>query len=87
MNYPFANSVALKVSMTPNNLTDLDQYLIEKLVSAWKDDHYSSSSASYRGNLKLEQHLKDNILTITDMSERLKKIKSYGMAELMKIQL
>ena len=84
MQQPFANSVSLVVKTRAENLSDTQEYLIRRLVASWKDDHDRSSSHSHRGNLRLEQHLEDNELTVRMMSDSLKNIKPYGMAEMMR---
>ncbi len=80
----FANTVSLIVRTRAKNLSDTQEYLIRRLVAAWKDDHDKASSNSHRGDMRLEQHLEDNESTTTMMSDSLKNIRSYGMAEMMR---
>ncbi len=84
MNTPFASSVTLVVNKKPQDMGKVEAYLLEALVSEWRKAHNKASNESHRGDLRLEQYLENNekgVLDVEDMSERLKNVTQYGMAE------
>ena len=85
MRHSFATSVSLEVRKPVADITDVEEQLISALMVEWKRDYEAASNASYKGNLRLEQHLEDNEITTEIMSQRLNSIKPYGMAEMMRV--
>ena len=83
MNVPFASVTDVRVTKKPANMSSLEAYLLESLVSEWRKEHERASNESRRGDLRLANHLKDNVITTQQMSEHLEGIVSYGMAEMM----
>ena len=84
MTSTFANSVSLKVTTKPANMSDTQAYLLEALVSEWRHAYEKASNESHRGNLRLEKFLENNeqgSISIADMSERMANHIPYGMAE------
>jgi hypothetical protein len=84
MQHSFASSVNLVVNKKPANMGNVEAYLLETLVSEWRKEHEKASNESHRGNVRLEKYLKDNeygVLDVEDMSERMKNLIQYGMAE------
>ena len=80
----FASSVNLTVTTKPANMSDTQAYLLEALVSEWRKGYEKASNESYRGKLRLEKYLINNnqgVMSIQDMSERIRNQISYGMAE------
>ena len=84
MTSTFASSVSLVVNKKPADMSRMDAYLLETLVSEWRKDFEKASNESHRGNLRLEKFLENNdqgIVDIEQMSERLQNQIPYGMAE------
>ncbi len=84
----FASSVKLVVTTKPADMSRMDAYLLETLVSEWQKGFEKASNESHRGNLRLEKFLENNdqgVMSIQDMSERLQNQIPYGMAEGMRV--
>ena len=87
MKATFASTVSLVVGKKPADMSDVEAYLLETLLSEWKKGHEQASNDSHRGNLRLEKYLENNesgVVTTDDMSERMQHLVQYGMAEAMR---
>ena len=78
----FAESVVIgKVS---NALTDIEVYLIQRLIDEEKRADDQATNISVSGNLRLFRWFEDEVTSNDLMSHKIKRIVSYGMAEMMR---
>jgi len=80
----FAEAVSLRVVKPASDMNEVEAHLLGSLMSEWKKNWDRVSSESHRGNVRLENFMADNETTPELMSERLRSVKAYGMAESMR---
>ena len=78
----FAEAVVIgKVS---NALTDIEVYLIQRLIDEEKRADDQATNISVSGNLRLFRWFGDEETSNEIMSHKIRRIVSYGMAEMMR---
>lgn len=74
-----SQAVHLVVNKPVARMSDVEAYLVNKLVEEWRHSYDQATSDSHRGNLRLEQYLHDADLTVENMHEDLLNVEPYGL--------